>query len=142
MHSEQARPSCLPLLMQLLCLPGSPAACFCCDSQQAQSSCARLQKLAAGHTKSREPWQLSHRLQVQKLTVGALLQRNAKALKGLYHKALDVKSAIPHPRILGVIRECGGKMHMHQRTWAEAATDFFEVPRALMLQLEWRMCLA
>ena len=55
------------------------------------------------------------------------LQRNAKALKGLYHKALGVKSAIPHPRILGVIRECGGKMHMHQRTWEEAATDFFEV---------------
>jgi COP9 signalosome complex subunit 2 len=27
---------------------------------------------------------------------------------------------------MGVIRECGGKMHMHERSWAEAATDFFE----------------
>jgi len=38
-----------------------------------------------------------------------------------------VKSAIPHPRILGIIRECGGKMHMHDRAWQDAATDFFEV---------------
>jgi hypothetical protein len=38
-----------------------------------------------------------------------------------------VKSAIPHPRIMGIIRECGGKMHMHDQLWEEAATDFFEV---------------
>ena len=53
-------------------------------------------------------------------------QKNTKQLKQLYHRALNVKSAIPHPRIMGIIRECGGKMHMAQRTWAEAATDFFE----------------
>ncbi|KAK4377840.1 hypothetical protein RND71_004136 [Anisodus tanguticus] len=41
-------------------------------------------------------------------------------------KALTIKSAVPHPRIMGIIRECGGKMHMAQRQWAEAATDFFE----------------
>ena len=27
-------------------------------------------------------------------------------------QSLRIKSAIPHPRIMGVIRECGGKMHM------------------------------
>ena len=53
-------------------------------------------------------------------------QRNAPALKELYRRALGIKSAIPHPRIMGVIRECGGKMHMHERSWAAAATDFFE----------------
>ena len=52
--------------------------------------------------------------------------KNNKQLKVLYKKALDVKSAIPHPRIMGIIRECGGKMHMHERLWSEAATDFFE----------------
>ena len=56
--------------------------------------------------------------------------KNSKRLKDLYHRALTIKSAIPHPRILGVIRECGGKMHMHERSWSEAATDFFEVPFA------------
>eukprot|EP00878_Enallax_costatus_P008522 GHUV01008910.1.p1 GENE.GHUV01008910.1~~GHUV01008910.1.p1 ORF type:complete len:373 (+),score=151.55 GHUV01008910.1:186-1304(+) len=53
-------------------------------------------------------------------------QRNNKKLKQLYQKALGVKSAIPHPRIMGIIRECGGKMNMHDQLWSEAATDFFE----------------
>lgn len=53
-------------------------------------------------------------------------QKNTKRLKELYNKALTIKSAIPHPRILGIIRECGGKMHMHERSWSDAATDFFE----------------
>ncbi len=63
-------------------------------------------------------------------------QKNSKKLKELYGRALAVKSAIPHPRIMGVIRECGGKMHMHERAWSDAATDFFEV------RLVWRPLLA
>lgn len=35
-----------------------------------------------------------------------------KKLKSTYDATLQVKSAIPHPRIMGIIRECGGKMHM------------------------------
>lgn len=53
-------------------------------------------------------------------------QKNNKKLKELYQRALTVTSAIPHPHILGIIRECGGKMHMAERQWEEAATDFFE----------------
>lgn len=53
-------------------------------------------------------------------------QKNNKKLKQLYQRALAVTSAIPHPHILGIIRECGGKMHMAERQWEEAATDFFE----------------
>jgi len=52
--------------------------------------------------------------------------KNNKKLKSLYQKALQIKSAIPHPRIMGVIRECGGKMHMAQREWEKARNDFFE----------------
>ncbi|KAK5812885.1 hypothetical protein PVK06_028329 [Gossypium arboreum] len=48
--------------------------------------------------------------------------KNNKKLKQLYQKALAVKSTIPHPRIMGIIRECGGKMHMAECQWAEAAT--------------------
>lgn len=36
------------------------------------------------------------------------------SLQELYQQCLSVKSAIPHPRIMGVIRECGGKMHMRE----------------------------
>lgn len=52
--------------------------------------------------------------------------KNTKKLKQLYEKALQVKSAIPHPRIMGVIRECGGKMHMGARNFEAAHSDFFE----------------
>jgi COP9 signalosome complex subunit 2 len=30
----------------------------------------------------------------------------------IYAASTQVKNAIPHPRIMGVIRECGGKMWM------------------------------
>lgn len=52
--------------------------------------------------------------------------KNTKKLAVLYTQALDIQSAIPHPRIMGVIRECGGKMHMGQREWEKARNDFFE----------------
>ncbi len=55
--------------------------------------------------------------------------KNTKLLKQLYEKALVVKSAIPHPRIMGIIRECGGKMHMGARSadsFDRAQKDFFE----------------
>lgn len=53
-------------------------------------------------------------------------RKNTKLLKQLYEKALQVKSAIPHPRIMGVIRECGGKMHMGNCNFERAQFDFFE----------------
>ncbi|GAM22929.1 hypothetical protein SAMD00019534_061040 [Acytostelium subglobosum LB1] len=52
--------------------------------------------------------------------------KNNKKLKDLYKKALEIKSAIPHPRIMGIIRECGGKMHMAEKEWEKAHSDFFE----------------
>lgn len=56
-------------------------------------------------------------------------QKNNKALKQLYelaNQAIQSKSAIPHPIILGVIRECGGKMHLRDGQFDKAHTDFFE----------------
>lgn len=38
-------------------------------------------------------------------------QKNNKKLKALYEQSLHIKSAIPHPLIMGVIRgkyDCGG----------------------------------
>jgi COP9 signalosome complex subunit 2 len=40
-----------------------------------------------------------------------------------------VRSAVPHPKIQGVIRECGGKMHMSEENWNAAQIDFFEAFR-------------
>lgn len=71
-------------------------------------------------------------------------QKNNKKLKELYGQSLKIKSAIPHPLIMGVIRgilysnsffrllicfffsECGGKMHLREQEYEKAHTDFFE----------------
>ncbi|XP_045467948.1 COP9 signalosome complex subunit 2-like [Harmonia axyridis] len=52
--------------------------------------------------------------------------KNHQQLKKLYEKSLHIKSAIPHPLIMSVIRECGGKMHLRSGEYEEAYTDFFE----------------
>ena len=52
--------------------------------------------------------------------------KNNKRLKALYQRALGVKSAVPHPKIMGIIRECGGKMHMTEENWEQARADFGE----------------
>jgi COP9 signalosome complex subunit 2 len=53
-------------------------------------------------------------------------QKNNKALQSLYEQSIHVKSAIPHPLIMGTIRECGGKMHLRNAEFDKAHTDFFE----------------
>lgn len=53
-------------------------------------------------------------------------QKNNKKLKNLYEQSLHIKSAIPHPLIMGIIRECGGKMHLREGEYDRAHTDFFE----------------
>ncbi|CDH49573.1 cop9 signalosome complex subunit 2 isoform 1 [Lichtheimia corymbifera JMRC:FSU:9682] len=69
----------------------------------------------------------THLLEVLALEIQMYTEtKNNKKLKELYHQCMGVKSAIPHPRIMGVIRECGGKMHMREKEWENAQTDFFE----------------
>lgn len=53
-------------------------------------------------------------------------QKNNKKLKYVYEQSLHIKSAIPHPFTMGVIRECGGKMHLREGEYDNAHTDFFE----------------
>ncbi|RPA81802.1 hypothetical protein BJ508DRAFT_414513 [Ascobolus immersus RN42] len=54
---------------------------------------------------------------------------NAKLLKALYRKALSVRLAVPHPKIMGIVREYGGKMHMEEENWSDAQKDFYEAFR-------------
>jgi len=61
-------------------------------------------------------------LQIQMYTA----TKDNKKLKELYHKALGIESAIVLPKIMGVIRECGGKMYMREKEWEQAQTNFFE----------------
>ncbi|EIW73630.1 hypothetical protein TREMEDRAFT_26610, partial [Tremella mesenterica DSM 1558] len=52
--------------------------------------------------------------------------KESRKLKEIYSASMKVKNAIPHPRIMGVIRECGGKMWMMEKAWDKASTDLFE----------------
>ncbi|KAJ8766824.1 hypothetical protein K2173_008378 [Erythroxylum novogranatense] len=48
--------------------------------------------------------------------------KNNKKLK-MRFSTLAIKSAIPHPRIMGIIQECGGKMHMISLNYDEAGNQ-------------------
>ncbi|KAJ1650390.1 hypothetical protein IWQ61_008795 [Dispira simplex] len=47
-------------------------------------------------------------------------------LKSIYHQCIKLQSAISHPQIMGVIYECGGKLHLVEGNWTQAQTDLFE----------------
>lgn len=52
--------------------------------------------------------------------------KESRKLKEIYNASMQVRNAIPHPRIMGVIRECGGKMWMMEKSYEKASTDLFE----------------
>lgn len=74
-----------------------------------------------------DPSKGTYSLEIYALEIQMYVEtKNNKQLKRLYQRALQVRSAVPHPKIMGVIRECGGKMHMSEESWKEAQKDFFE----------------
>ena len=76
---------------------------------------------------SDDPSKGTYLLEIYALEIQMYAERkNNKQLKQLYQRALTVRSAVPHPKIMGIIRECGGKMHMSEENWSEAQSDFFE----------------
>eukprot|EP01094_Clydonella_sp_ATCC50884_P003193 TRINITY_DN12454_c0_g1_i1.p1 TRINITY_DN12454_c0_g1~~TRINITY_DN12454_c0_g1_i1.p1 ORF type:complete len:470 (+),score=135.38 TRINITY_DN12454_c0_g1_i1:108-1517(+) len=72
------------------------------------------------------------RMGTQTLEINALeirlhtATKDTKKLKELYEKSITVKSAVAHPRIMGIIRECGGKMFLVEENWERAQAEFFK----------------
>jgi len=90
-----------------------------------------LHKACQGEHGQDDPKKGTQLLEVYALQIRVSNERkDTKKLKQLYQRALAIKSAVPHPRVLGTILECGGKMYMSERKWKEAATDFFEAFKA------------
>ncbi|KAJ8125109.1 hypothetical protein O1611_g8531 [Lasiodiplodia mahajangana] len=86
-----------------------------------------LQKACQRDDGSDDPSKGTYSLEIYALEIQMYSEtRNNKQLKVLYQKALRVRSAVPHPKIMGIIRECGGKMHMSEENWKDAQSDFFE----------------
>ncbi|KAJ1845639.1 hypothetical protein LPJ73_004786 [Coemansia sp. RSA 2703] len=66
-------------------------------------------------------------LEVNAMLLGMYVElEDARRLKNVYLESVGVRSAIPHPRIMGFIRECGGKMYMAERNWENAQSNFFD----------------
>ncbi|TIA85021.1 hypothetical protein E3P99_04089 [Wallemia hederae] len=66
-------------------------------------------------------------LEIFALEIQMYSQTNdTKKLREIYNQTSTITSAISHPRVLGIIKECGGKMHMNEKSWEKAQTDFFE----------------
>jgi len=47
-------------------------------------------------------------------------------LRRLVTRASTIQSAIPHPRTLGTIHECGGKVMLFEHKWSNAKQEFFD----------------
>lgn len=47
-------------------------------------------------------------------------------LRLVYAKTLQTSTAVPHPKIMGVIKSCGGRLYVDDLRWEEAAESFFE----------------
>jgi COP9 signalosome complex subunit 2 len=63
-------------------------------------------------------------LEIQLCTVTQDMQR----LKSIYPKTVN-NFAVSDPRIMGIIREEGGKMHMSEGNWLDAYNEFYEAFR-------------
>ncbi|KAI1080104.1 PCI-domain-containing protein [Whalleya microplaca] len=85
-----------------------------------------LQKACQREDGTDDPSKGTYSLEIYALEIQMYAEtRNNKQLKALYQRALKVRSAVPHPKIMGIIHECGGKMHMSEENWKDAQSDFF-----------------
>ncbi|KAI9701721.1 MAG: hypothetical protein M1820_006349 [Bogoriella megaspora] len=97
------------------------------DYRQLTEKVRELHKACQFEDGTDDPSKGTYSLEVYALEILMYAEtRNNKRLKALYQRALKVRSAVPHPKIMGIIRECGGKMHMSEENWKEAQSDFFE----------------
>jgi len=52
--------------------------------------------------------------------------KNTARMKVIYPKTLNLNAAVADPRIMGIIREEGGKMYMGEQKWKMAYEEFYE----------------
>lgn len=55
--------------------------------------------------------------------------RNSTRMRQIYPRTMNLNAAVSDPRIMGIIREEGGKMHMSEGNWDEAYNELYEAFR-------------
>lgn len=53
-------------------------------------------------------------------------QKNNKRMKQIYPQTTSLNSVINDPKVVGIIKECGGKMYMSEKKWERALEELFE----------------
>ena len=51
---------------------------------------------------------------------------DTKRLKRIYPQTMNLNAVINDPRVIGIIKECGGKMYMSEKKWDKALDELFE----------------
>lgn len=49
-----------------------------------------------------------------------------KRMKRVYPQTMNLNAVINDPRVMGIIKECGGKMYMSEKKWEKALDELFE----------------
>lgn len=55
--------------------------------------------------------------------------RDAARMRSIYPNTLNMNNVVSDPRIMGLIREEGGKMYMSEAQWIDAYNEFYEAFR-------------
>ena len=51
---------------------------------------------------------------------------DTKRLKRIYPQTMNLNAVINDPRVMGIIKECGGKMYMGEKKWNKAQEELYE----------------
>ncbi|CAM9831385.1 unnamed protein product, partial [Phaeothamnion confervicola] len=74
-----------------------------------------------------DPQKSSYLLEVYGLVIQLCsVTKNSALMKQVYPKIMRLNAAVEDPRIMGVIREQGGKMYMGMENWDAAYNEFYE----------------
>ena len=57
------------------------------------------------------------------------LTQNTTRMRQIYPRTVHLNAAVADPRVMGIIREEGGKMHMSEGSWDEAYNELYEAFR-------------
>ena len=58
--------------------------------------------------------------------------REQRRMKEIFQTTKKFSSVIEDPRVVGIIKECGGKIYMTEKRWDAALQEFFESYKSLV----------
>jgi COP9 signalosome complex subunit 2 len=54
------------------------------------------------------------------------IKQDKKRMKKIYPQTINLNAIINDPRVMGIIKECGGKMYMSEKKWDQALEELFD----------------